>query len=183
MRIFSLDEIRNINTDTYVSGVPGLGNPHAVETMNRLSVMHWKEPMEKFLNITYDLMHAILLEEVEVVFAPYQQTALYGRLQEILVNFLSSIRGEHFRQAYENYEIECVKPFTLATGVFRRAQKEAHEYLFTRRHKARALRYAEEMAENLNKRVDPAKVTEEELGPDDYVKEFEIMAVWHTYKS
>ncbi|OJD21537.1 hypothetical protein ACJ73_07124 [Blastomyces percursus] len=39
VKIFALEEIRDISSDTYASGVPGLANPYAVEEMNKLSVM------------------------------------------------------------------------------------------------------------------------------------------------
>ncbi|WEW58235.1 hypothetical protein PRK78_003703 [Emydomyces testavorans] len=175
---FSPREIRNINTDTYASGVPGLGNPQAVEAMNRLSVAPWKGPMHEFLSATYTKIEHVLMAEVEKVFAQYQQTALYGALKVIILQFLDSIRKEHYRQADENYYIETSKPFTLATGAFSKAQEEALANFSRKRHAVRVREYVTTVEEITGKTCNANSVTLEQLGPDGFVKEIEIMAVF-----
>ena len=87
-----------MNDDTYVSGIPGLVNPQTIERMNRLSVTHWKGPMEEFLSITYDMVLRVLLEQLDMVFLQYQQTALYGKLRAIVLSFMDCIRQQHFQR-------------------------------------------------------------------------------------
>lgn len=175
-KIFDFQDIRDINSNTYVSGVPGLGNPQAVETMNRISVSHWKEPMEKFLSVTYTMMCDMLISEVEQVFEQYQQTVLYTEVKEIIQNFLQSIHGEHTKQSNESYEIESSKPFTLAAENFERGQTKSLEYLLRRRRDGRVLRFVELM-EHAGKRIEPHKVKDTDLGPDNVTREIGIMAV------
>ncbi|EEP76383.1 predicted protein [Uncinocarpus reesii 1704] len=176
-RVFSPKDIRDINTDTYASGVPGLGNPQAVETLNRLSVAHWLTPMQTFLSATYSMIARVLMHEIENVFGQYQRTALYGALKAMILEFLDSIQKEHFRQAQENYDIECSKPFTLATMTFSKAQKEAIDMFFTKRNAARLREYMRRFEEINGKSCNPKMVTQVELGSDGFSKEVEIMAV------
>ncbi|EFQ98411.1 interferon-induced GTP-binding protein Mx1 [Nannizzia gypsea CBS 118893] len=186
-RTFTLSEIRDINADTYASGVPGLGNPHAVEALNRISVSHWEEPMEKFLLVTYALMKEVLLDEMRSVFGQYEQTALFDELKVIIVDFLESIRIEHFNQAESVFNIECLKPFTMANALFQRGQAEAHEYFFIRRYEARARQYIklinaqQEASGNKPSKMDPNKVSEKDLGPDEFAKELDIMSASRAY--
>ncbi|KAF3491336.1 dynamin family protein [Arthroderma uncinatum] len=145
-KTFTLEEIRNVNTDTYVSGVPGLGNPHAVEAINKISVSHWSDPMKTFLNVTV----------------------------------------EHFEQAEEHFNIECLKPFTMANDLFQRVQEETYDTFYKKRHAARAKCYAKtidgyHLVTGLRTKTDPNKVTKEELGPDEFAKELEIMSASRAY--
>jgi hypothetical protein len=169
-----------MNDDTYVSGIPGLVNPQTIERMNRLSVMHWKGPMEEFLSITYDMMLQVLMEQLDSVFLQYQQTALYGKLKVIILSFMDCIRQQHFQLAYENYEIECMKPFTMATTALQRAQREALDYITTRRHEARVKQFLED-AEALGfpnwTKKDATRITESDIGVDEFAREVEVMAV------
>ncbi|KAF3892774.1 Dynamin GTPase [Trichophyton interdigitale] len=184
---FTLPEIRNINADTYASGVPGLGNPHAVEALNRISVSHWEDPMKTFLLVTYSLMAEVLLNEMRYVFGQYEQTALFEELKVIIVEFLESIRIEHFHQAELVFNIECLKPFTMANDLFRRGQEEAYEYFFHKRYEARVAQYArlidaqQQQTTGRSLRTDLSKVTEKELGPDEFAKELEIMSASRAY--
>ncbi|EZF70187.1 hypothetical protein H105_07475 [Trichophyton soudanense CBS 452.61] len=184
---FTLPEVRNINADTYASGVPGLGNPHAVEALNRISVSHWEDPMKMFLLVTYRLMAGVLLHEMRYVFGQYEQTALFEELKVIIMEFLESIRIEHFHQAESVFNIECLKPFTMANDLFRRGQEEAYGYFFHKRYEARVTQYVklidaqQQQTTGKPSRTDPSKVTEKELGPDEFAKELEIMSASRAY--
>ncbi|KAL1960290.1 hypothetical protein VTO42DRAFT_8250 [Malbranchea cinnamomea] len=179
-RTFYLEEIREINQDTYRSGVPGLGNPQAVEMLNQMSVVHWKEPMEKFLNVIYSEIYQVLMDELDKSFIEWNQTRLYSELQSAIHEFLESIRLDHLQHSLENYNVECLKPFTLATTTFQRVQKEALDFLLARRHEVRTRMYIEaieQLAENNGRQINSSKVTEADMGPDEFRKEIEIMAV------
>ncbi|PGH13317.1 hypothetical protein AJ79_03733 [Helicocarpus griseus UAMH5409] len=178
VKVFTLEEIREISTDTYASGVPGLVNPFAVETMNKRSVMHWDQPMEEFLAATYDLMQCFLLEKLDQIFSTYQRTALYGKLMDIILSFLRRLKHEHMLFTTESYQVERTKPFTLAKATFQRAQKEAHDVLKAKRQQCRVARFLEERGDTINGKKD---ITDAEMGEDEFSREIEIMAASRAY--
>ncbi|KAI2402087.1 hypothetical protein LOZ67_000843 [Ophidiomyces ophidiicola] len=180
-KIFTPEDIRNINIDTYASGVPGLGNPQAVEEINRLSVKHWLDPMRTFLSATYNMMVEVLIEEVDIVFGQYQQTVLYVALKAIMMEFLDSIKVEHYRQATEIYDIECSKPFTLAEANFSKAQKETLDVFCSKRRSLRTRAYAQKMGELTGKPYNEKSISPMDLGSDSFQKEMEIMASSRAY--
>ncbi|EEQ92645.2 dynamin GTPase [Blastomyces dermatitidis ER-3] len=182
VKVFTLEEIREISSETYASGVPGLANPYAVEEMNKLSVMHWEQPMKEFLTATYELMEAFLMGKLDVVFSSYQRTALYGKLRKIIPNFLESLKNPHLRAANEFYQVEQMKPFTMATAAFQSAQREALDILKTKRQASRVMRFLES-GDTLDggRRVGPSGISDAQMGEDEYAKEIEIMAVSRAY--
>ncbi|EAS35952.3 dynamin family protein [Coccidioides immitis RS] len=180
IRSFTPQQIRDINADTYASGIPGLGNPQAVETMNRLSVAHWLDPMRTFLSETYNMVSCVLMQELDNVFGQYRQTALYPALKAVIFEFLEAIRGEHYRQADENYNIECSKPFTLATEAFSKVQDEALEMLSRKRFLLRRREYLAQL-EAIGKACNPNTITQADLGTDSFMKEIEIAAASRAY--
>lgn len=182
---FDLANIREINRDTYVAGIPGLVNPKAIENMNQMSVEHWKWPMKEFLTVTSQMLKTVLLQQLENVFVHYQQTALYSELKRIIVGFLERAYEEHCVHAEENYHIEHSKPFTMATGALERAHEQFRDALKARRRTGRvnlfvelqqALTEQDELDDD-GKRAAAAKVTDADIGDDDFAKEVEIMAV------
>ncbi|EEH17402.1 hypothetical protein PABG_07398 [Paracoccidioides brasiliensis Pb03] len=182
VKIFSLEDIREISSNTYASGVPGLANPLAVETMNKLSVKHWDQPMEEFLAATYTLMEGFLMENLDVVFSSYQRTALYGELKGIILNFLQVLKEPHLRHTSECYQIECTKPFTMASETFQRAQKDAFDFLKAKRQECRAAQFVNSGGVALNgRRVEPDKLTDADMGEDGFTREIEIMAASRAY--
>lgn len=137
--------------------------------------------MEKFLYVTYAEIYKVLIDEVDKVFKEYSRTNLYRELQSIIFEFLESIRQDHLKAATECFNVECQKPFTMATTSFQRSQKEALALLTNLRRGWRVQMYVEEMQSRVEAnggRVLPAsKVTDTELGPDEFGKEIEIMSV------
>lgn len=140
--------------------------------------------MEKFLHVTYAEIYKVLHDEIDKVFIEYSRTNLYNELQSIVYDFLESIREDHLKAATENFNVECQKPFTMATTNFQRAQKEALIFLTAVRRGWRVKMYiekVEERAENSGsgggRAIQPGKVTDVELGPDEFSKEIEIMSV------
>lgn len=146
-----------------------------------MSVKHWKGPTETFLSVTYNEIHKILLEELDKVFAEYSQTNLYRELRLIIFNFIDSTRDDHLHDATEKYNVECLKPLTMATATFQRAQKETLALLKSRRYLCRKKLYAEELENRTGNILDPAKVSEADMGPDLFEKEIETMAVSTLY--
>ncbi|KAK2745094.1 hypothetical protein FQN57_004001 [Myotisia sp. PD_48] len=184
VKVFTLDEIRMINADTCAYGIPSLGNPQAVETMNSIAVSHWRQPMERFLSFTYELIKCVLLEEVDKIFHQYQRTALYDEIRAIISGFLESIRLEHFDQAADQCDIEQSKPLTRAKNSINEFQEAALRDISKKRREVRARRYVEYMEANSSSartKYDVNKVTDEEMGPDEFLKEIEMMAKTRAY--
>ncbi|KAK2761761.1 hypothetical protein FQN54_001589 [Arachnomyces sp. PD_36] len=186
---FDLANIREINRDTYVAGIPGLVNPKAIEKMNRMSVQHWDGPMREFLATTHKMLQSVLLEQLGEVFGHYKQTALYSELKRIIVAFLDQAHSDHCSHADENYHIEHSKPFTMATASLERAHEQYLEALKARRRTGRVHLFLdlqrslndEEAWEDDQKRAAAAKITDADIGPDDFSKEVEIMATIRGY--
>ncbi|OJD16273.1 hypothetical protein AJ78_03564 [Emergomyces pasteurianus Ep9510] len=181
VKVFALEEIREISNETYTSGVPGLSNPHVVETMNKLSIMHWDQPMVAFLSATYELMENFLMDKLDDVFASYKRTALYGKLREIIPNFLQALREPHIRLADEFYQVERMKPFTMAAATFQGAQRDAYDTLKPKRQESRVTRFLEVEYKESGKRLDPSGISDIQMGEDEYAKEVENMAVSRAY--
>lgn len=178
-RNFTLEEIREINSETYMSGVPGMANPRTIEAMNKMSVERWKDPMNEFLSVTYNMTAEHLLRQMENAFLPYKQTRLYTEMRDHIVEFLNNHREGHFKLAYENYVVEHQKPFTMATDAYACYLKDALEAFTVYRRERRISAYVEywESIEDGAKRIDRKKVTENEIGEDMFTKEIEVMAV------
>ncbi|KAH2284604.1 hypothetical protein KXW02_002365 [Aspergillus fumigatus] len=184
-RMFTWEEIREINEDSYRAGIPDQTDPKAVEVMNQLSVEHWDKPMEVFLGATHQLVRDMMMRQLKDVFRPYYQTSLYRELKRIIDNYLQTLRKEHFRHAQENYNIEHNKPFTMAISALEQATENAYKYLKARRHEARSHCFLD--LQGKIPRGDPRrdaeikKLTAAELGPDGFVQELKMMATTRGY--
>jgi hypothetical protein len=176
VRTFQLEELREVHRDTYAATVPGLGNPKAVESLNRIVVQHWKAPMEEFIQRTYRAIHEVLLTEQEKIFADLSRTVLCETLRRIVLDFIETTRAENFKYAATIYDAEC-DPFTTNTDAYARAKESELALLRCKRRASRATRYAKEVELHSGKKIDPAKVTDIQIGPDEFEKEIETMAV------
>lgn len=153
--------------------------------MNKTSVQHWKHPMKEFLEVTRQMLQKVLLQQLDSVFVHYQQTALYSELKRIITKFLDQAYEELCDHAEENYFIEHSKPFTMAKGALEEAQERFLGKLKARRRTGRVNLYLDiqqsvteqDELEPDQKRAAAAKITDADIGPDDFSKEVEIMAV------
>ena len=180
-KIFTWEEIREINEDSYRAGIPDQTDPKAIETMNKSSVSHWHGPMGVFLDATHRLVKEIIMKLLEDVFVQYYQTSLFRELRRIINTYLARLKREHFEHAIENYRIEKHKPFTMAIFELDLATKKAYSYLTARRRLARIknyLRLQNRLPEGEQLReADIKKVTDSELGVDLFTQEMKMMAV------
>ncbi|KAL1882505.1 hypothetical protein Plec18167_002921 [Paecilomyces lecythidis] len=181
-KTFTWEEIRDINRDSYPTGIPGQTDPKAIEMMNRISVQHWDKPMNVFLTISHKLVRDTLMQQVRYVFAQYQQTALHRELDRIIMMYLNDLKEEHFRHANDIYNIERHKPFTMATDALAQATEVVLKYFSSRRREARAKHYQRLVhgdSLDANKRdAQLKKLIEDEsvMGPDDFTQEVKMMA-------
>ena len=180
-RMFTWEEIHEINEDSRRAGLPDQTDPKAIEIMNQLSVDHWNKPMDVFLNTTHRLIRDMLMRQLEDVFIQYYQTSLFRELKRIIDAYLQNLKKEHLEHATENYYIERNKPFTMSISALDQSTKAAYNYLSARRHEARANNYL-----NIQGRLPPGdprreaeirRLTHVELGVDIFAQQLKMMAV------
>jgi hypothetical protein len=180
-----LEEIRGINEDSISTGIQGQIHPKAIEQMNQISVRHWDEPLQKFLTVTHTLTRRMLLEQVDEVFSQYRQTHLYRELIKIIDKYMAEVNADHRSQAFELYQLEYSKPFTMSTLHLRQAKEVVYQFLKGRRQEARACRFLDDQGrlppEPQKREAERRRVTERELGPDPFEREVEMMAVGWRY--
>jgi hypothetical protein len=153
--------------------------------MNQMSVEHWNQPMNEFLTVTRRMLQCVLLQQLDVVFLHYKQTALYLELKSIMISFLDRAYDELCCHAAKTYFIEHSKPFTMAIDALERTHEHFLEALKERRRTGRVNLLLDlqqqiddqEPLENDAKRSAAAKITDTDIGPDGFGKEVEIMAV------
>ncbi|KAB8262777.1 P-loop containing nucleoside triphosphate hydrolase protein [Aspergillus pseudonomiae] len=184
-RIFTWENIREINEDSCRAGIPDQADPKALEMLRQLSVQHWDGPMLVFLKATHNLVKEMLLKQLREVFSQYYQTTLFRELKKIIEKYLGELQEKHTKYAVDNYNIEYHKPFTMATAQLEHATRDAHHFLSTRRHLARADLYLElqgKCPENdTRKAAELKKLTTAELGPDKFFQEVKMMASTRGY--
>lgn len=181
---FTWEEIREINRDSYSTGIPGQTDPKAIEMMNKISVQHWDRPMMVFLNVSHRLLKDTLMQQVQYVFSQYQQTALYRELERIITGYLQELSNEHLRHAKEIYNIERHKPFTKATSTLTQVTKEVLEQFVAARRQARAklylrIHYGSAPPDDPKRNAEIKKLinNESEMGSDEFAQEIQMMAV------
>ncbi|KAL4955309.1 P-loop containing nucleoside triphosphate hydrolase protein [Aspergillus filifer] len=184
-KVFSWEEIREINSESASAGIPQQINPKALEVMDKISVQHWNGPMMAFINASHKLVSTLLLKEVENCFVQYQQTELYRQLRKIIESYLQSLRIEHVEHAGEIYQIEYNKPFTMANCALVRAIEDAQKLLETSRLDARKRYYLKHMGrwpDDASRRENEMrKLGVAELGVDRFAQELKIMAETRGY--
>ncbi|RAL16383.1 putative dynamin GTPase [Aspergillus homomorphus CBS 101889] len=184
---FTWDEIRACNETASRGCLPDQIDPKAIEILNQRSLEHWKAPMLAFLEKTHDLVKSQLFEQVDLVFAQYQRTALYREIRRILEQYLQKLQQDHTSWAEEVYDMEYTKPFTMDRVTLDQATKNAFDILMAARNKGRLELYQEinkhvkgEQNECKNisqKTADIAAM----LGPDNFLQEVKMMAATRGY--
>ena len=161
-------------------GVPNQLDPRAIENLNKRSVDHWERLTEIFLKATHSLVHSMLCEALEEEFAQYHQTGLYQELRRILKEFMSKLRQVHLQVAKEFCKSEREIPFTMAQGQHQVLMQHASNVLRARRFNARASCWLKIRGHDMNDERIPEKIKKiqpEQLGPDRYCQELDMMAV------
>lgn len=179
-RVFTWEEIREINEESYRAGIPDQADPKAIEIMRQQSVVHWKNPMDTFINSTHSLVREMIVTQLQEVFHQYYQTSLYKELMHIIDVFLKDLKGDHERHAKANYNIEYNKPFTMATVTLEKAIKDAYTHLSARRLDSRANVFLGARGigpDHARRDAEKKRLTTAVLGPDGFEQELKMMAV------
>ncbi|KAL2861487.1 P-loop containing nucleoside triphosphate hydrolase protein [Aspergillus pseudodeflectus] len=182
---FTWEEIRDINKESASAGIPQQINPKAIDSMNRMSVEHWRDPMMVFINASHRLVKETLLWELKEVFVQYLQTELYRELRRIIESYLKKLRDEHVIHVDEIFSIEHQRPFTMAKSALDQETNAANDLFVRRRFEARANHYLD--LQQRYQRGDPRRATEmkklgvNELGVDIFTLEVKMMATTRGY--
>ncbi|KAJ5686522.1 hypothetical protein N7536_009141 [Penicillium majusculum] len=175
----SLQQLTELKIRSNTVGVPNQLDPRAIENLNKRSVEHWGKLMEIFLKATHSLVHGMLIEALEEEFAQYHQTGLYQELNRILKEFMSKLRHAHLQIAKDYCKSEREIPFTMAQGQHQVIMQQASNSLKARRLNARASCWLKIRGHDMSDERIPEKIKKiqpEQLGPDRYSQELEMMA-------
>ncbi|RAK97752.1 putative dynamin GTPase [Aspergillus ibericus CBS 121593] len=183
--MFTWEQIREINEESYRAGLPDLTDPKAIEIMNQKSVKHWSEPLSAFLAATHRLVRDMVHKQIDEVFSQYHQTGLYREIKRIIDAYLYSLKRDHFEHAQENFNIEYNKPFTMDFAALDHATKSARQYLVERRQLSRAASYLDSQGKypkgDARREAELKKITDADLGRDQFTQEIAMMATTRGY--
>ncbi|KAF3029101.1 hypothetical protein E8E15_010975 [Penicillium rubens] len=175
----SLKQLTELKIRSNTVGVPNQLDPRAIENLNKRSVDHWERLMDIFLKATHSLVHSMLCEALEEEFAQYHQTGLYQELKRILKEFMSKLRQVHLQVTRDFCKSEREIPFTMAQGQHQVLMQHASNVLRARRFNARANCWLKIRGHDMNDERIPEKIKKiqpEQLGPDRYCQELDMMA-------
>lgn len=179
---FTWEGIRDIKDDFCSAGMPNQIDPRAIETLQRASIEHWEGLMNRFVDSTNTEVQKALLDMVEKVFSDYHQTGLYREVKDTIMSYLTQLKSEHLAYGREVYKMENGKPFTRAIDQLNKAQKVALQELTRARFLTRGKAYLELRGyqfSSINEAspVVNSKLSLEDLGPDPFAQEVDMMAV------
>ncbi|KAJ5835759.1 Dynamin [Penicillium robsamsonii] len=175
----TLQQLTELKIRSNTVGVPNQLDPRAIENLNKRSVEHWGKLMEIFVKATHSLVHSMLIEALEEEFAQYHQTGLYQELSRILKEFMSKLRRIHLQIAKDYCKSEHEIPFTMAQSQHQLLMQQVSSSLKSRRHNSRAMCWLKIRGHDMNdeKISDKIKkVQSDQLGPDRYSQEIDMMA-------
>lgn len=180
---FGLDEIRKIRQDHYV-GLPGETDPKAIEMMIKLSMTHWEDHINQYINRTGELCETMVYERVLSVFEHRQNTQFYSELTDICGNFIAKAVDDQRNLVTQILSWELKKPGTLNEVAIEVEKDKAVEFLQKKRRERLVKAWLDQEEEKCGKqtvgqaRMDKmAKVTDAQLGPDPYCLEIKAMGV------
>lgn len=169
---YSLGRLREIRGRFQRAGAPNQTDPRAVDTLNRMSVKHWHQPLGTFVWEVHKMARTVLLQTLESVMGQYRQTELFRELTRIIEGFLSGLHKEYMICCIERYKAEVDKPFTLAEELHKRYMEDMLRLLTDCRSEIRVKDIMK-----ADKPTEDKKAKKIELGPDGYSPEVEMMAV------
>ncbi|KAJ5595099.1 uncharacterized protein N7459_001307 [Penicillium hispanicum] len=173
-RRFTLEELHRIKQESHRVGMPNQIDPSATETLNRESVKHWEDILSAFAYALYGGVQKALFMTLDEVIAQYHQTGFYRELRHIVSSFLGQAHAELLVDATAYYRMEYVRPFTMAEAEHRQATAEALRTLVYARRRARAKCWLK--LRNFCEDENIGKVSDSDLGPDQFSQELEMMA-------
>lgn len=182
-RRFKLKEVRDIIQDAYI-GLPNQIDPKATERMIVMSMSHWEEPVNDFLDGTKVLCQDMVAEQVQKVFGKYAKTLFHDRVNQICGLFFEQVMPRQREIAMQALKWEMAKPETFNDEALGLAEAKALTLLQTKRRENRAGAYLDEQEAMTGKpttgqtRIEKiSKISDAQLGPDEYENEIKAMSV------
>ncbi|KAJ5316878.1 hypothetical protein N7508_001386 [Penicillium antarcticum] len=177
---FTLEALSEIKIRSNTVGVPNQLDPRAIDNLNKKSIEHWGQLTDTFINALHSLVQETLLTALQEEFTEYHQTGLYKELNRILESYLFNLRDQHLKYVQDYWRSEHGQPFTMAQTQHQVLMKQAFETLKARRFNARSNAWLKvrgyDMTDEKLIADRKKKITQEDLGVDQYGQEIEMMA-------
>lgn len=179
-RRFRLHEIRSIIQDAYV-GLPGDIHPKAMETMIRMILSSWKEPLYWFLELTQNRCREMMKGHLHNTFGCWKSTQLYDKILEICDSFLEDQFAYQREAAKRAQSLELLTNIAINEDSLNSYVEKAHAEIREDRRNKRAIDFLdkhESKPSSGQARDDKvAKITDLQLGPDPFSDEVHLMGV------
>ena len=137
---------------------------------------HWQQPMTDFLVKTRDLLRNMLMARIGENFGQYRETALWDEVCNVVNAFLDKAYNEECLSAERTLRLENTKPFTRNFAALKEAEQRELKILMTKRREIRVQDFLDEQEELGKKRTAADKVTEEDIGGDQFQQEIQTLA-------
>ncbi len=184
-RRFSLRQIHSIIEEGHVC-LPQQIDTRVTERMIIMSLEMWEKPLNQFLHRTETLCHVMLTQQISQTFHRWQSTQLYARVVEICESFLKEKMVSQRQTAKRVLQLELQFPMTLSDEALQVSCEKARAEVHTERRCYLAGIYVDRVqmgrtngkfSASLSREEKIARVTDEQLPPDQYSKEIWLMGV------
>ena len=173
--MISIDEVRLVKQETQQVGIPNQIDPAAIETLKRESVQHWEGIATDFAKALLGVVNKVLLQTLGDAIVSHRQTELYRQVHRIIDTFLARIEDEYLGDIASYCRMEQARPFTLAEQRHKEETEKALRVLLARRKRNRVKKWLRIRKLPEDENID--RVTDDDLGPDPYAQELEMVAV------
>ncbi|KAI9845086.1 MAG: hypothetical protein M1837_005090 [Sclerophora amabilis] len=185
---FTLAQVRDKIQEGHQSGIPNQVDPKTIVDLCSRSVSHWREPMTEFLSISCDMLKDMVRHHLEDAFGTWRETRLFNSAQTALNRMINDAFENQVTAAERTFQLEVARPMTFNNEFLDDSKQEALKLIQEKRleHLAEAhiaavearMGKTYEEADRANKK---AKVTWEQVGPDPYAREVEVMSTVRGY--
>lgn len=149
-----------------------------------MSMTHWEKPVNEFLDGTKAICKDMVCEQIQTIFGKYVKTKFYEKVKAIWESFFEQVMSRQRQLVLQLLKWEMAKPKTLNDEAFGLAEAKALTMLQNKRRETRAGAYLDGQEAVTGKpttgqtRIERiGKVSDAQLGPDEYKKEIGAMSV------
>lgn len=174
----SIEEIQKEIDRCTIIGIPD-AIPHEIKEEYALTAIHpWKEPLETYHDVTFDILKQEMNSVLSDVLRNYQDTELYRGSKEHVNDFINHHENIQRERLTSLYDIESASLFTMNIPGFRGHKQSVLEKLVATRREARvqawlaANRVAKEKEQQLRKNFKEEDLAKYPL----YSKEIDVAA-------
>lgn len=190
---YLLAEIRETLEQRSRALVPGEMDPRAVDHLRSLCLRGWHQPLEAFLNDAGTLIGNKLQQLLEESYSKWINTDFFRNSRRIVSDFVERIISIQRNHAERALRLEQYKPYTMNDEFIKMVQDETLTQIRLARYKKRAIEHlikheastrkdgtpiSEEM---YKKRIETDAKLRNDVGPDPFALEVEVMAKIRAY--